>query len=120
MSYGTVNFDGAGSLNTTYTNIGQINQAASNNTVQIKFNSQCQVISNNGGHIVYIAPATQTQSGTYSVQTNGTGTILLTGSTNPLLFQLAGTNGSGISTTVLMNNTQVNGQSISFGIAVYQ
>jgi len=116
---GVVTFDGNGNLSLTFTQIGKENPTASANTTGVTWNSSCQVVSVNGGHIVYQAAATKTQTGTYSIQSNGKGTLSLTGSSDSLTLLLAATN-NGISATVLMSNAQVNGKSIGTGIAVHQ
>jgi hypothetical protein len=63
----------------------------------------------NNGHVVYLAATTKTQTGTYSIQSNGTGTMSETGSSQSQTLLLAATNG-GLSSTVLITNTQVNGK----------
>jgi hypothetical protein len=118
--YGVLTFDGNGSLSLTATEIGQINSTASANTMKVTWNSSCQVVSVNDGHIVYLAAATKTQTGTYAVQSNGTGTMNEVGSSQSQTFVLAGTSGSGVSSTVLVTDALVNGKSLGAGIAVHQ
>src|SRR5579863_8068638 len=122
--YGVITFDGNRNVTAvSVTQFGKINQNASNNTVKITFNSSCQVTSINNGQIIYEAPSMQTATGTYSVQSGGTGTISLTQTgKNPvsLTFQLAGTDSAGLSSTVLLTSTPVNGKNIGTGIGVHQ
>ena len=120
VSSGTATFDGTGGMTVTITEVGQVNTTASANTMSVTWNSACQIVSVNNGHVVYAASTTKTQSGTYSVLSNGTGTMSEVGSSQSQTFILAGTNSSGVSTTVLLANPQVNGKSIGAGIAVHQ
>jgi hypothetical protein len=116
---GTVTFDGTGNLTTTTTTIGTVNQNASANTTSVTWNSSCQVVSVNSGHVVYLAASTKTQTGTYSIQSNGTGTMSEVGSSQSQTLLLAATT-SGLSSTVLMTNPLVNGKTMGTGIAVRQ
>jgi hypothetical protein len=116
---GTMTFDGNGNLSVTFTSTGNENQPASANTTSVAWNSSCQVTSTNNGHVVYEAPSTKTQAGTYSIQTNGTGTMSETGSSQSQTVLLAATT-NGVSKTVLISNPQINGKSIGTGLAVLQ
>lgn len=116
---GTLTFNGAGDVTITLTDIGLENMTASDNTTSVTWNSSCQVTSQNNGHVVYESPTTKTQTGTYSISSNGTGMMSETGSSQSQTLLLAATVG-GISNTVLVSNPQVNGKSIGTGIAVHQ
>lgn len=120
LTYGVATFDGAGHFSFTASNSGKINATASANTMSVTWNSTCQVTSVNYGHIVYQALASQTGTGTYSVKSNGTGTLAVTGQKTNLTLQLAGTSLAGISNTILLTTTQTNGSGIGTGIAVHQ
>jgi len=117
--FGVATFDGNGKVSFNITQIGRENQAASANTTSVTWNSSCQVVSVNNGHVVYKAATTTTQTGTYSIQSNGTGTMSETGSSQSQTLLLAATTG-GLSSTVLVTNPQVNGQTFGTGIAVHQ
>jgi len=119
VNSGTLAFDGDGNVTINLTTIGEENQTASANTTSVTWNSSCEVVSQNNGHIVYEAPTTKTQAGTYSIQSNGTGTMSVPGSSQSQTLLLAGTSG-GISNTVFISNPQVNGKLIGTGIAVHQ
>ena len=119
VTSGVVAFDGIGSLSVTFTTTGNENQTASANTTSVTWNSSCQVVSQNNGHVVYQVASTKTQTGTYSIQSNGTGTMSETGSTDSQTLLLTATN-NGVSSTVLMSNPQVNGKTLGTGIAVHQ
>jgi len=116
---GVATFDGIGGLSVTLTSSGNENQTASANTTSVTWNSSCQVVNLNNGHVVHQAATTKTQTGTYSIQSNGTGTMSETGSSQSQTLLLVATN-NGISTTVLMSNAQVNNKSLGTGIAVHQ
>ncbi len=118
VTYGTGTFDGIGTVTTTQTTVGIFNPTASANTTSVTWNSSCQVTKVNNGHVVYANSTTNTSTSTYSVQSNGSGTITSSGGTLTIL--LAGTNSSGISTTILLTGKQVNGQTIGSGIAIHQ
>jgi hypothetical protein len=118
VGYGVVTFDGKGNLSITQTTIGNFNSSASANTTSVTWNSSCQVTAVNTGHVVYAASTTKTMTTTYSVQSNGTGTITSSGGTST--FILAGTNSSGISTTIFIAGKVVNGQTINAITAVHQ
>ena len=119
VTSGVVAFDGIGSLSVTFTSSGKGNQTASANTTNVTWNSSSQIVSQNNGHVVYQAATKKTQTGTYSVQSNGTGTMSETGSSDSQGLLLTATN-NGVSTTVLMSNPQVNGKTMGTGIAVHQ
>jgi hypothetical protein len=116
---GTLTFDGSGGLTFSTTSIGAENQSASANTTSVTWSSTCQVLSVNLGHVVFQAPSTKTGSGTYSIQSSGGGTMSESGSSQSQTLLLAATS-NGLSTTVLVTNPQVNGQTIGTGIAVHQ
>lgn len=118
IGFGVATFDGKGNLSLTVTNIGNFNSTASANTTSVTWNSSCQVTKVNTGHIVYGPSTTSTTTSTYSVNSNGTGTITSSGGTST--FILAGTNASGISTTVFIAGKVVNGQPISATTAIHQ
>lgn len=117
--FGVATFDGNGNVSLSITEIGRENQAASANTTSVTWNSACQVVSVNNGHIIYQVAATKTQTGTYSISSNGTGTMSETGSSQSQTLLLTATSG-GISSTVLITNPQVNGKTLGTGIAVHQ
>jgi hypothetical protein len=79
MTYGVGTFDGAGNVSFTMSNSGKMNATASANTMSVTWSSSCQVTGVNNGHIVYQAVATQAGTGTYSVKSNGTGTLTVSG-----------------------------------------
>ena len=72
VTSGVVAFDGIGSLSVTFTSSGKGNQTASANTTNVTWNSSCQIVSQNNGHVVYQAATKKTQTGTFrSVQRYG-------------------------------------------------
>ena len=119
VTSGVVAFDGIGGLSVTLNSTGNENQTASANTTGVTWSSSCQVVSLNNGHVVYQAATTKTQTGTYSIQSNGTGTMSETGSSQSQILALAATN-NGVSATVLISNPQINGKTMGTGIAVHQ
>jgi hypothetical protein len=119
VDFGTVTFDGNGNLSVSLTSIGSENSSASANTMSVTWNSSCQVVTVNDGRLVYQPAVTKSQTGTYLIQANGTGTMSEVGSSQSQTLLLAATTG-GLSSTVLMTNPQVNGKTLGTGIAVHQ
>ena len=119
ITYGVATFDGNGNVSSTGTSIGQFNQAASANTMSVTWNSSCQVTNVSTGHIVYKSATTNSSTGTYAVQSDGSGTITVAGSVVQN-FQLTATDSTGISNTVLLYSPVVNGTISNAGIAVHQ
>ena len=96
---GAVTFSGTGTVSGSYTDYGQLNQTASNNT------ASCT----SGGHAVYLAPASGTLSGTYTVASTGAGAMTIKPSTSTtsvgLVLKLAAGNAtSGVRSTVFMTD----------------
>lgn len=123
LTRATVTFHGNGSWSASFTEIGQVDVTASANTASVTWGSGCSVVNENRGNVVYKAPSTGTATGTYTVVASGTGTMsgtTSTGGTVGLNLTLAGTNASGVATTVLLSEPQVNGHEIGDGIAVHQ
>jgi hypothetical protein len=118
LSYGVASFDGAGNVTSTITLVGEVNAAASGNTTSVQWDSNCNVVSTKPGYAVYYAPANKTYTGTYSVQSTGSGSMNIGGQSFNLV--LAGANVSGTSTTLLINSQQQNAAVILSGIAVLQ
>ena len=113
---GAITFDGKGNATGTYTQYGKFDQAATNATAV----PSCTPGASNNGYAVYDAPTSGTFSGTYSVQTNGTGALALTTSgedTPTFVLELAGT--AAIRTAVLIteydsttNKVEISGYAI--------
>jgi hypothetical protein len=121
VDHGVATFDGAGHWSAPDTKTGRLNASASAATMSVTWSTTCQVTKVNYGHVVYLAAATTTIGGTYTVSSSGTGTLTITtGGSGSLTIQLAATNGSGISTTAILTSTQVSGQAIGMGIAVLE
>jgi hypothetical protein len=115
---GTANFDGAGNVSGTFTQYGKFDQTSSNNTVSC----------GNNGSAVYFSPCSGTFTGTYSLQSNGSGTMTLTptggcpgsgGNPNSSIIQLAGACSSGLSNTLYMINFRTDNSVESSGIGRY-
>jgi len=114
---GTVTFNGTGGVTGSITEYGRLNQAASDATVSCS----------SGGNAVYNAPSSATLSGTYSIQSNGKGTmnVTLTPSEGPndstLNLTLAGgCNSMGIYNTALLVNQKTDNSVNSRGLARLQ
>lgn len=111
---GTLTFDGVGGITGSAFEYGKLDQTASNNT------ASCA----SGGNAVYQAPISDTITGTYSVQSNGTGTAILTpstGSPTNIDLQLVGNCAStGVNDTFLMTVLETNNRVGAGGLARLQ
>jgi hypothetical protein len=122
---GAMTFDGKGNVTGTFTEYGDFDQAASNATVV----PSCTPGQSNNGYAVYDAPVTGTVTGTYLVQSNGTGAMTMTvtggggggGGAVSFVLQLAGT--AAVRTTVFLTqlgDDKSPNKSNWFGVAVLQ
>ncbi len=130
LVYGVATFDGEGHVSLTFTDIGNINQDASNATISITCANGGST--NTGGSIVYEAPETGAASGTYKVESNGSGsmTISITSSSSgssddggsaTFDLQLAGFGSNGVASTALLRASEgENDQRWGFGTAVHE
>jgi hypothetical protein len=116
---GTGTFDGAGNVTGTFTQYGKLDQTSSNATVSC---------ANTNGNAVYFAPCSGTFTGSYSVQSNGSGTLTLTASTSPCgtggsplsaIIQLAGACSSGLNNTFYLVAFRPDNSVESSGIGRY-
>jgi len=100
---GVLTFDGIGTVTGTFTQSGAFDQTLSDDTVIITFNKECKATVNNGS-AVFDPPSSGSGTGTYSVQSNGSGTISLTTSNGSadLAIELAGTTAGNISNTFFL------------------
>lgn len=101
-------------MNIAFTSVHTFNQVASNNTVTVTCTSTGPVVNN--GHAVLNGPVKGTMAGTYTVQSNGTGAMTLGG--GGLIFQLAGSNSTGLRSTVIFSTS--GGTNLGTGIAVHE
>ena len=112
---GNIIFNGAGSVSGTYTQYGQFNQTASNNTVTCS----------SSGYAVYSAPVSGTLTGTYSIQSTGAGAMTIKPSTssNSVGFVLevaAGNATTGLRSTVFLTELNTDHSVDVTGSAVLQ
>jgi hypothetical protein len=103
--YGTITFEAKGKITVNFTDLHSFNQDASDASVSIK----CPVTESgtptiNEGRMVVDGPVSGAEPGTYSVQSNGTGSITL--SEGPLLLDLGGFNSEGIATTLIVRSPE--------------
>lgn len=75
IMYGVATFDGAGHVNVTFTQMGEVNQSASNESIVITCSGKGYT--NNGGNLVFEAPAGGTAAGTYSIVSTGSGSMTI-------------------------------------------
>jgi hypothetical protein len=73
--YGVATFDGAGHVNVTFTQMGEVNQSASNDSIVIT--CEGNGYSSNGGNLVFETPAGGTAAGTYSIASTGSGSMTI-------------------------------------------
>jgi hypothetical protein len=100
ITTGTVTFDGKGGVTGTATQYSKFNYAASVAAVP----QTCPV--SGGSNAVYDPPSTLSFTGTYSIQSDGTGAMLLTiaGQTDQpsMILRVAGASTKGLRSTVYM------------------
>jgi hypothetical protein len=124
LIYGVATFDGKGHVTLAFTQDGQINQNASNATIVITCTSYGPT--NTGGNIVYEPAQTGTATGTYAVQSTGSGsmTISIVGqsdSSATMDFELAGFETNGVASTALLHFWDGdNDKRIGTGMAVHK
>jgi hypothetical protein len=73
--YGVATFDGAGHVNITFTQMGEVNQSASNDSIVITCSGNGYT--SNGGNLVFETPAGGTAAGTYSIASTGSGSMTI-------------------------------------------
>lgn len=105
LVYGVATFDGAGHVSLTFTKEGEVNQDASNATIEITCTAQG--FTNTGGSIVYEPAQNGTGSGSYTVESTGSGsmTFSVAGQSGSMTinFELAGFATNGVASTALLN-----------------
>ncbi len=112
---GTATFNGAGGVTGTFTEYGQIDQAASDASVSC----------GNNGNPVFQAGLPGTFTGTYAIQSNGSGAMVLTptggGGGGPANFvlQVGGACSSGLENTVYMVMLRADNSVESAGVGRY-
>jgi hypothetical protein len=120
---GVATFNGKGEVSFEFTDSYQVDQDASDATIVITCTSDGYL--NSGGNIVYEAPESATGTGTYKVESNGSGSITLTipGETGTVTInlQLAGFESTGVASTALL--TTVDGDTnkhLGTGVAAHE
>jgi hypothetical protein len=73
--YGVATFDGAGHVSVTFTQMGEVNQAASNGSIVITCSGNGYTSS--GGNLIFETPAGGTAAGTYSIASTGSGSMTI-------------------------------------------
>jgi hypothetical protein len=91
---GVATFDGAGNVSISGTDYGQFDQNSSNATWQLGCNPDGTLNVLQQGYAVFFPPAAVTATGTYQIQSDGTGAMVLNvsnnGNNSTLLFRIAG------------------------------
>ncbi len=124
LIFGVATFDGKGHVTLAFTQDGQINQDASDASIVITCTAKGPT--NTGGSIVYEPAQTGTATGTYAVQSTGSGsmTISIVGqsdSSATMDFELAGFGSNGVASTALMHFWEGdNDKRLGTGIAMHK
>jgi hypothetical protein len=121
VTAGTVKFSGAGTFSMSTTQNGGFNQAASNSTVTISCTSNPKSpYTTNAGYPVFLPAATSTVTGTYSVASSATGTMVFADSDPDEVvdISLGQFSTSGVAGVVLIRQVLKNNGDYSTGIAV--
>jgi hypothetical protein len=128
LIFGVATFNGKGEVTVTLTFMGQIDQDASNDSIVISCAANGPT--NTGGNIVYEPAATGTAAGTYTVGSNGAGSMTLhitsggpsggSGGSQIIDFNLAGYGSNGVAATALLHDVEGESQHIGTGVAALQ
>jgi len=106
---GLFTFTGTGTYSGSATQSGEFDQAASANTITVTCSGSAKSpgYNVNSGHAVYDAPTTSSASGTYTVTSAGTGTMMIqTGmGEEPLAMSLGDFNSANVAGVVLLTMT---------------
>jgi hypothetical protein len=127
--YGVFSFDGKGNVSETFTQNHVFDASASSATVQFAcVGGGASVVTTNGYPVFSGAGCSDfpitgcSASGTYAVQSDGTGamTLTFTGTLSGvgLLFEVSGSNGKGIRNTILLHSNDKSDNPV--GMAVLQ
>ena len=118
LNYGTATFDGAGHVTLNMNDAHQFDQAASDASISIT----CAAgggVNSNSGQLVYSPLSTSKISGTYSVSSNGSGSITLPDGGGSVEINVGAVGSNGISTTFLMRSPPSD-DNLGTGMAVLQ
>jgi hypothetical protein len=121
LTTGTVTFTGSGTFSMSATQYGQFDQTASNNTVSISCTSNPkEPYTTNSGSAVFDAPSTMTMTGPYTVASNQTGTMTVSGgeSDEVVDLDLGQLNSSGVAGVVLISQPGKANGDYSTGVAI--
>ncbi len=119
---GVITFGGTGTLTANVTQSGTFDQAKSNATVVITFNSECIPTIQNG-YAVFDPATTAVYTGDYKVESNGAGVMTLKGQKGSASLQLAAmTPTTNISNTVfiIFNSSNTPNEVSGSAVAVRQ
>jgi len=119
---GMVTFTGTGTFSGSVTQSGEFDQTASANTTTVTCSGSAKSPGyiTNTGYAVYDAPSTSSASGTYTVASAGTGTMMVqTGQGEaPLVLSLGDFNSANVASVVLLTKTAGDEWEPSVGTAV--
>jgi hypothetical protein len=119
---GMVTFTGTGTFSGSVTQSGEFDQTASANTTTVTCSGSAKSPGyiTNTGYAVYDAPSTSSASGTYTVASAGTGTMMVqTGQGEaPLVLSLGDFNSANVAGVVLLTKTAGDEWEPSVGTAV--
>jgi hypothetical protein len=118
LNFGTATFDGKGHVTFNMNDEHQFDQAASDASISIVC-ATTGGITSNSGQLIYEPTVTGTNTGTYSVSSNGSGTVTLSDDGGSLDISLGAYGTNGVSTTVLMRSPATE-NNLGIGSAVLQ
>ena len=90
IDMGFVNFFGDGTFHALFREDNQFDQAASDATVSVQFDANCNTTNVDGGHAVLLANPQMSVDGTYTITNGGTGVIFPATGKGSLLFVVGG------------------------------
>jgi len=119
---GVVNFTGSGTFSLTMTQFGNFDQTSSNNTVSITCTgNKNSPYTYNNGSAIFFGPQNATASGTYTVNSDGTGVMNVSGPDAVVLtLSLGQFSSAGVAQAALIRQTTDQAGAASSGIAIHQ
>jgi len=122
LNEGTATFTGTGTFSATMTQYGNFDETDSNNTVSITCTgNKNSPYTYNTGHAIFYPPQSNTASGTYTVNSNGKGTMDVGGQSGDVFnLSLGQLSSTGVAQVFLITQVTDSPGAASNGIAVHQ
>jgi hypothetical protein len=116
---GTMTFDGKGIVTYAVTEYGKFDQALSNATVTWTCSPQGNPVITDPGNAVYDAPTAATGTGTYAIQSNYTGALVISGDPG-LILRVSNLNTKGLASRFMFHGIYSNNRGDGAGEGALQ